>query len=638
MTVLPRTVLPNHLRRLQPTAIDTAIIGTVAACALGFFSTASAAAGFDEEVVVTATRTPLALNDALSAVTAIDRTELNALQPLDLVDVFSHTPSLDISRSGGPGSATSLYTRGTASGHTLILVDGQRVSSATLGSTNIQFLNPDQFERVEIVRGAGASLYGSEAIGGVIQVFTRDGSGEPDTYINTAIGSNHLHKVALGSSSSNGNWRYGVHASYLETDGIDNLVDDRGNNADRDGYRNRSINASLGYRFDNGVDIALRYLDANTRNEYDSAYSPSDRPYSDSRLQNLNLQVNVPVTRFWHSKLSVGQSIDDGRDYEATAGIRTGDFRTKRQQFFWQNDITLADGHVLTLGYDYYDDEVDSASSYYVDAAGNHVSARDNSALFAQYQGQWSQFDVVLGLREDDNEEFGKQTTGNAALGYNIDANHKVVASWSEGFKAPTFNDLYWPADPYTAGNPDLEPESSENSELSLRGNYARWGWSLAYFENDVDNLIDWAPGTDFVFRPYNVSTAEIRGGELTLNATVADWQLDAAYTYLEPRDGDTDTLLVNRSRNNLVLNASRAIGQLQLAFSAKVQSKRYTDTANTSSLGGYATFDLRLGYQVTDKLETTFKLENLFDRDYQLNDGYNQDARNWQVGLTYRL
>src|SRR5690606_17873098 len=146
-----------------------------------------------EEIIVTATRTPVALADSLASVTLISRDELDARQPLDLVDVFSQTASLDISRSGGPGSATSLYTRGTANGHTLILVDGQRVSSATLGSANFQFLNPDQIERIEVVRGAHSSLYGSEAIGGVIQVFTRDGSTNPgsanqDTYVTTATG------------------------------------------------------------------------------------------------------------------------------------------------------------------------------------------------------------------------------------------------------------------------------------------------------------------------------------------------------------------------------------------------------------------------------------------------------------------
>jgi vitamin B12 transporter len=591
-----------------------------------------------EEVVITATRTPVALADSLASVTAINRADIEGRQPLDLVDVFRQVPSLDISSSGGRGSATSLFTRGTASGHTLILVDGQRISSATLGSANFQFLNPDQIERVEVVRGSHSSLYGSEAIGGVIQVFTRDGSASEGSYVTTASGSNNLAKVAAGSSGNSGNWRYGVHASYLETDGIDNLVVDTGFNADRDGYRNKSVNASVGYRFDNGADLALRFLESNNRNEHDSAFSPAQQPYSDSVVQNLNVRGRLPVTEVWTSELSLGISTDDSDNYDGSTGLNTGNFRTRREQLYWQNDITLAQGQVFTLGYDYFEDEVISSSNVYRGNDGYPVETRDNKALFGQYQGQWSILDVVLGLREDDNQEFGEHTTGNVAVGVNLNDHYKVVASWSEGFKAPTFNDLYWPAGTYSAGNPNLSPEESKNTELSLRGDYDSWRWSVAYFENDVNNLIEWAPGPDFVWRPYNVSDAEIKGGELILAAEIHGWALDAAYSYVEPRDALTEKLLIKRSRSNLTLNASRRYGDLSLAFSVKGQDERYTNTANTDSLGGYGTFGVRLGYDITRNLKTTLKVDNAFNKDYQLNKGYNQDGSAWQLGLTYSL
>ena len=591
-----------------------------------------------EEVVVTATRTPVALADSLPSVSTISRADIDARQPVDLVDIFRQMPSLDISSSGGRGSATSLYTRGTASGHTLILVDGQRVSSATLGSANFQFLNPDQIERIEVVRGAHSSLYGSEAIGGVIQVFTRDGSASEGSYVTTATGSNDLAKVAAGSSGNSGNWRYGVHASYLETDGIDNLEVDTGFNADRDGYRNKSVNASVGYRFDNGADLALRYLESNNRNEHDSAFNPAEQPYSDSVVQNINLRGRLPLTDVWTSEISLGTATDDSDNYDGISGLNQGNFRTEREQLYWQNDLTVAAGHILTIGYDYYEDEVSSSSNSYVDSNGHPVESRDNKALFGQYQGNWSRVDLVLGLREDDNQEFGEHTTGNIAVGVNLDPRHNVVVSWSEGFKAPTFNDLYWPAGPYSAGNPNLSPEESENSELSLRGDYDSWRWSVAYFHNDIKNLIDWAPGPDFVWRPYNVSDAEIEGGELTVTTDLYGWTLDAAYSYVEPRDGETGKLLIKRSRSNLTLNADRRYGDFSLGFSVKAQDKRYADTANSDSLGGYATLGLRLGYDITRNLKTSLKVDNAFDKDYQLNRGYNQDGRAWQLGLTYSL
>jgi len=588
-----------------------------------------------ELVVVTATRTPVALADSLASVSTVSREQLDARQPLTLADALRDTPSLDISQSGGPGAATSLYTRGTASGHTLFLVDGQRVSSATLGATNFQFLNPDQIERIEVVRGAHSALYGSEAIGGVIQVFTRDGATNPGSYVTSATGSNSLHRVAAGTSGAAGGWHWGLHGAYLETDGIDNLVADA--SGDRDGYRNRSLNASLGYGFANGADIALRLLESNNRNEYDSAFDPAERPYSDSRLQNINLRGRLPVTDRWQSQLSLGRATDDSDNYDGANGANTGHFRTTREQLFWQNDLTLAQGQILTAGYDYYQDEV-SASSLYMDGAGKPVATRDNRAAFVQYQGNWSTLDLVLGLREEDNEAFGRHSAGNVSVGVHLDDHHRLVATWAEGFKAPTFNDLYWPAGPYSAGNPHLAAEQSENREISLRGHYHRWHWALAYFENDVDNLIDWAPGADFVWRPYNVNAAEITGAELIVGAELAGWAIDAGYTYLEPRDAATDNLLVKRTRGNLNLGASRRFGDLSLGLAVKAQGRRHTNASNSQWLGGYSTVALNLGYRISQSLDANLRLDNLFDKGYRLNNGYNQDGRAWQLGFTYRL
>ncbi len=588
-----------------------------------------------EEIIVTATRTPTTLADTLSSATLISRERIEALQPLDLTEVFRHAPGLDISRSGGPGAATSLYTRGTASGHTLILVDGQRISSATLGSSSFGLLNPQQIERVEVVRGSHSSLYGSDAIGGVIQIFTRDGSGEPGGYFSTDVGSHELQEYALGTNGSSGSLRYGINLSYLDTDGIDNLVDDRGFNSDRDGYRNSSFNASVGYHFANDADIALRVLESDSRNEHDSAFSPSQRPYTDSRLQNINLQGRLPVSDHWLSQLSLGRAVDVSRSYDRSTGLGTGNFRTERLQLFWQNDLQLAEQQLLTLAWDYYRDEVESSSSY-MDSAGGPVDSRDNQAVLAEYQGSLGRLDLVLGLRQDDHQEFGHHRTGNITLGVDLGGGLKLVGSWSEGFKAPTFNDLYWPAGSFSAGNPDLDPEVSENRELALKGEHDQWHWSLTWFGNDVDDLINWAPGADLVWRPYNVSMAELRGAEFIAGTTLAGWLVDASYTYVEARDAQTNRLLPNRARSNLVINLDRPLGTWTMGLSLKTQDKRFDNASNTSSLGGYTTVALRLSRQLTRRLQARLKVDNLFDRDYQLNEGYNQDGRNWLLGLNY--
>lgn len=590
-----------------------------------------------EEIVVTATRTPVPLADTLASVSVMERDRISALQPLDLAGVFDKMPGLDISRSGGPGSSTSLYIRGNASDHTLFLVDGQRIGSATLGSTAFQHLNPSQIERIEVVRGAHSSLYGSDAIGGVVQVFTRDGSGVPGSYVNIASGSHNEYQAAAGTNGASGAWRYALNASYLETDGIDNLEDDSGFNGDDDGYRNKSINGSLGYTFENEADISLRYLGVTSRNEYDDASAPDTRPYSDGWMQNINLRGRLPVNDAWLSTLSLGVSTDDTDNYDGVSGTNTGDFRTTREQLFWQNDITWSEGNVLTLAYEYYEDQVD-ASSLYEGADGEPVSSRSNDAWIGELQLDFAPLDVLLGVRSDDNEEFGEETTGSVALGLHLDARHRMVASWAQGFKAPTFNDLYWPAGPYTAGNPDLVPESSDNRELGLRGDYDQWRWALTYFDNEIDHLINWAPGADFVYRPYNVDRARIRGAEFISSAQLGDWALEASYTYSEPRDDASDTLLPNRARSNAVINLDRIIGPWQVGLSLKAQDKRYTDAANSDYLPGYGTVGVRVRYQLWQGLVMRLRVDNLLDKDYQLNEGYNQDGVNFQFGLSYTL
>jgi len=596
-----------------------------------------------QEVVVTATRTPQPITETLAPVTLITAADIERLQPVDLIDLFNRVPGIDISRSGGDGSTAGLYMRGTNTDHTLFLVNGQRINSASLGETNFRFLDPSQIERIEIVRGAKSSIYGSEAIGGVIQIFTKKGQGKMNTVVSTEIGSNALKRTAVSTNGSHNNFRYAVDFSYLDTDSIDSKVDDTGTNRDRDGYRNHSVNANFGYEFSNGLDIGLSFLQANTRNYYDD--SSTEDPFSDTWIQNIVLNVDVPVTDWWRSKISVGHSTDDSDNIDGITGSHKSDFRTQRENVSWQNDFSIAENQLLTVGYDFYDDELDSSQGH-VYSDGSPVSDRDNNAVFAQYQGKFSIFDVMVGLREDDNEAFGTHTTGNVSVGVQLDDYHRAVLSWAEGFKAPTFNDLYWPIGPFGFGNPNLEPEESENYELGFSGNYDAWRWELSVYQNHIDNLIQWAPANDpmnpFAWTPTNVSTAKIKGGELVVSGQLAGWDISSAYSYTSPRDEDTDKVLLKRSMESFLLDADRRFGRWTVGASMNAKGKRYTNTSNTSKLGGYTLFDFRVGYDVTDKLKAQLKVENVFDKHYRTNESsfssFNEDGASWLFKLSYTL
>ena len=595
------------------------------------------------EVVVTATRTPQPITETLSSVTLITAADIERLQPVDLIDLFNHVPGIDISRSGGDGSTPGLYMRGTNTSHTLFLIDGQRINSASLGDTSFQFLDPNQIERIEVVRGAKSSIYGSDAIGGVIQIFTKKGRGAPQTTVSTEVGSNALNRTAVSTNGSQHNFRYALNLSYLDTDSIDSKVDDTGTNRDRDGYRNRSVNASLGYEFSSGIDVGLNFLQTNTRNYYDD--SSTEDPFSDGSIQNIVLNIDVPVTDWWQSKVSVGHSTDDKDSTDGITGTHKSDFRTKRENIFWQNDFSIAENHLLTVGYDFYDDELTSSQGH-VYSDGSPVSDRDNNALFAQYQGQLSIFDVIVGFREDDNEAFGTHTTGNVALGVQVGEDHRVVLSWAEGFKAPTFNDLYWPIGTYGIGNPGLEPEESENYELGFFGNYDAWRWELSVYQNSIDNLIQWAPANNpahpLAWTPTNVSTAKIKGGELVVSGQLAGWNISSAYGYTNPQNEETDKVLLKRSKKSFLLGIDRRFSRWDFGADMKANGKRYTNEANTSSLGGYTLFDVRVGYHVTDKLKAQLKVENIFDKHYRTNESsfssFNEDGTSWVFKLSYSI
>ena len=594
------------------------------------------------EVIVTATRTSQSIAQTLSSATVVSAADIERYQPTDLLDLFQHVPGIDLARNGGAGSVPSLFIRGSNTGHALFLIDGQRFNSASLGSTSFQFIDPSQIERIEIVRGAKSSIYGSDAIGGVIQIFTKKGDSKPSTMISTEVGSNVLKRTAISTRGAYNQLRYSLDASYLETDGIDAQLEDREQTRDNDGYRNRSINANFGYTFDNGVDVGLGILEANSRNYYDNTFSLGADLYSDSTIQNIGFNISAPLTDWWQSKISIGRSMDDIDDTNAVDGSHLSNFRTTKDQYSWQNDIEIFDGQLVTFGVDLYDDEL-IASTTYTDTQGALVKERMNRAYFAQYQGKFSIFDYVLGFREDDNEETGKQDTSNFALGAQLGKSHRVTISWAEGFKAPTFNDLYWPIGAYAAGNPDLLPEDSEIFELGARGDYSSWKWEASIYQNRIDNLIDWAEAGTAEYPsqwvPSNVSSAKIKGGEFSADTNIGGWDITTSFSYTDPRNQKTDKMLQKRAKKKFTFDIDRSFSRWNAGASFNATSKRYTNTTNTANLGGYGLLDFRLSYQLAEKVKMQLKANNVFDKHYRTaSESYHMDGSNWVLKFTYTL
>jgi vitamin B12 transporter len=580
-----------------------------------------------DAVVVTPTRTEQTESDTLSALTVIDRADIDRLQPLSLQDLLRGTPGLSIANNGGAGKNTSFFLRGTEAGHVLILIDGVKIGSATVGLPAIQDIPVDQIERIEIVRGPFSSLYGSEAIGGVIQIFTRRAEGPFEPNFSIGAGSYGERRVDAGIAGRGEQGWYSAQVAHENTDGINSCRGQADPGAgcftdepDRDGYRNNSVGLQGGYTFNPAWDVDAHLLRTDGYSEFDGTFN--NQTATEQHV--AGARVRYRPTDALSLSLNLGQSADLSDNFED--GVAAGTFDTHRDLGSLQGDWRVAGG-TLTLGYDWQRDRIDSDTGY-------DVNRRIDDALFGQWLQTFGSQSLQIGARHDDNSQFGGKTTGSVLWGWQFDPAVRLTASAGTAYKAPTFNDLYYPF----FGNPDLRPENSRNFELGLRGTPG-WGhWSLNAFENHVDDLIAYDAA---LFAPNNIARARIRGVEGVLGFTWAEWAFAATATWLDPRNDSNDdnhgNVLPRRARDSVRLDADRRFGVFSVGASLYAADQRYDDAANTNTLGGYALADLRVAYQFSDAWKLQLNANNVFDRRYETAAFYNQPDRNFMLTASWR-
>jgi len=610
---------PTRFNTLKPTRLLT----TAIALALPYAS-ASAMAALDT-INVTATRMAQTVDETLAAVTVITRSDIDRLQDHDLVELLDGQPGLTISSNGGLGKSTSIRLRGTGSGHVLVLIDGIRIGSATLGETAFQHLPLQNIERIEIVRGPVSHLYGSDAIGGVIQIFTRKGQQGRQINAEAGYGSHNTRSSTLGISGADNNTDYSLQLSQLKSDGFNAL---KNNNPDKDGYRNQSFTAQLGHRFSNDLKLGINILHADGNSEYDSAWGPTNDYSTDFLQQSVSGKLDYSPTQWWDLSLSLGETKDESTNF--ANGSRSSFFDTERHQVSWQNNFFISDESILTLGMDFLHDKVDGSSSYSKDR-------RDNTGTFIQYQGTIGANNFILALRHDDSDAFENSNTGNVAWGYDLSDSLQLNASYGTAFKAPTFNDLYY-QDPWGSnGNPNLSPEKSKSMELGLKGKQG-WGrWSLNLFRTEIKDLINWVEIAPWTYQPQNTSKARINGLEASINSTLAGWDITGNLTLLDPRDTQTDKLLVRRNERTLRVDINRSFGKSHIGATLQARSHSFNDTKNSQRVAGFGTVDLRASHQLTSNWQIRSEIRNLFNKEYETIRGYNTDNRTFFITIAYQ-
>jgi vitamin B12 transporter len=582
----------------------------------------------DDSYVITATRTLQKLEDTLSSVTVIERADIERSQARTLDELLAGVEGVAIARQGGIGQPTSVYVRGGESDHVLWIIDGVRIGSVTTGIPALQDLPLDTVERIEIVRGARSSLYGADAMGGVVQIFTRRGAGA-DRSVRVTAGSNGTRQLALGHGLGDESAWVDLQVSHLETDGINSCLGlpfPPGGGCftsepDRDPYRNTSVNLGAGYRFDGGATLEAFAQRAEARVSFDSSFLNQ----SDLVNQAAGLKfVSEPISG-WRSTVTAGRSWDESTSFSASASF-TSVFNSSRDTVTWQNELRAGGGNFL-IGADYLRDHVDSGVSY-------TRPSRDNRAAFAQYAFGFGSQDLALAARLDDNEQFGSNATGSLAWGMRLSGNLQAYASVGSAFKAPSFNELYYP----DFSNPNLAPERALTTEIGLKQRLP-WGrWSVSAYRSEVDDLIAFDVAT---YLPQNVSKASLGGIEGAIEWQGGPWRISQTLGWLSAEDRSQG---FNRGRELPRRPAWSGRSSIEwsgprvdLGASVQFASRRYDDLANSRELGGYATVDLTGAWRVSNATEVQLRLANAFDRRYETATLYPALGREFFVTLRYR-
>lgn len=608
---------------LQSRTLFLAVLGALPAVAL-----AQSDATALDPLLVTATRTPVSLTDSLSPAQVIDRSAIDASQATSLQDLLRGRAGINLVNTGGLGKQTSLFLRGTNSSHTVVLVDGVRINTGDFGLAMLQDLPLAQIERVEIVRGPQSSLYGADAIGGVVQIFTRRNRGGFAPHLELGGGSNGLRQASGGIGGGTDRGWFGLDIAYQHSDGIDAC---RGSAAtfqgcgadepDRDGYRNLSASARGGYTFNEQWSVEGSALRAEGENHYDGYYN-----YSETLQQVLGGKLRYAPGERLTLTASVGRS--DNESDNSGPFDAMGSAQTHRDSASLQADVALAEKQLLSAGVDWSDDQLDGSS------AGYRVDSRDNTGVFVQYQGRFGRQQLQASVRNDDNAQFGSHATGSLAWGMELGAGWKLTASHGTAFKAPTFSDLY---DPWS-GVPTLDPEQARSSNIGIARQGRGWRWGLDLYQTRIDDLITYDAAT---FRMTQVEKARIHGAELTGSATLAGVDINAQLSYTDPRNrtagGQYDNWLARRAQQTARVDLDRRVGALRVGLTGYAAGRRFDDAANAVQLGGYGTLDLRLEYALGEDWSVLARAANVFDRSYETVAWYNQPGREYQLSVRYQ-
>lgn len=594
-----------------------------------------------QQLIVTAARVPEREDQSFFSSTVLTRADIEARQVSSVQDLLADLAGINIDNSGGLGQQSSVFIRGADSDHTLLLIDGVRVGSATLGIAPFEIIPLEQIDHIEVVRGPRSTLYGSDAVGGVIQIFTRQ-AGEPGGTLggSAMTGSYDTHEFT-GYAAARGGEAWGsISGDVLTTRGIPACLPsafagcfDPTAPQVPDGHQNRSGSLSAGVRLSEQLTASADVL-------YTHGWTAFDGAGFDDRLdfqeKVFTAHLDQALGGDWHVKLMAGRDEDDERDFLDPTPV--GTFDTVRNSAGLQADGKLGSVVRLISGVDYEDVHVDSDTPF-------AVTSRTTRAVFSELHADLAGWSGLAGARYEDNEQFGAHWTENLGLSRRLGEGVRFLLTWGTAFRAPTFDELYFPG----FGNPTLKPETSQSWEAGLDGGQGALRWSLHAYQTTIDEEIS----IDLLtFLPVNIHKSRIRGVELQGDWHSADWVIGGQLTGLEPLNVSPgavyDDLLPRRSQQSASLSVRRLLRTApsggagggadgSIGVVARWEGRRYDDLANTLPMGGYLTVDVLTQWRLARDWTLEAKAANVFDRSYQTAAYYAQPGRSYGVTIRYR-
>lgn len=596
------------------------------------------------DVVVTASRVATPVTDVIADVTVVDRAVLDRAGQSSLRDVLAQQPGVQLVSSGSYRSNTSIFLRGATTAQTIVMIDGIRVGSATSGGAALENIPLDRIERIEILRGAASALYGPDAVGGVIQIFTREPTDMLALQASAGAGTDGQQQVAASVRGSDGALGYSLGVSREKASGISVSVNPAlsGYNADADGFDTASADARFIAKLHRDHVLTLSMMQSDTDYQTDTAI-PSGTPnplgltkattdtHTLALTQNTALKWDAQWLPQWTSSVLLGRSEEQSsqRYLRASDGAlgATGKFNTSRRQLSWQNDVQW-DEDVATALLEGRTEAVDSSTAY-------TVTQRDLRSLMLSYAFNRAAWNALLVVRRDDNSQFGSYNNWAVSGGYRLTEALRTVASLGTSFQAPTFNQLYFPG----FGNTALVPQLNRATELGLKYQHGHLAWSALAYQNDIQGFI--VPVTNV-----QSSLAVLRGGTLSADLQSGDTTYSASYDYADPRSysstpASNDLRLVRVAREVFNARISHRMGVLHLFGELKLSSDR-EDAKVTGSgrdvLPGYGVLNLGGRWKVHKNAALLARINNLTDTQYMLANGYSMPGRNLFVSVNWTL